>query len=92
MVSRTRIPIAMMRDGSGEPQNEEMIQDYPCGEETGHYFISSPLNVYSIGRSGAVVLYVEGGCPDFTSVVLQPAYVITLLSQALTKVRTRSLL
>jgi len=65
-VPRTNTPSAMTRDGSGEPQNEEMIQDYPCGEETGHYFISSPLNVYSIGRSGAVVLYVEGGCPDFT--------------------------
>ena len=59
-------PEVMTRNGSGEPYNEEMIQDYPCGDEDGHYFISSPLNVYSIGRSGAVVLYVEGGCPDFT--------------------------
>jgi len=63
---RTATPSAITKDGSGEPINEEMIQDYPCGEEAGHYFISSPLNVYSIGRSGAVVLYVEGGCPNFT--------------------------
>jgi len=59
-------PEAMTRSGCGEPINEEIIQDYPCGEETGHHFISSPLNIYSIGRSGAVVLYVEGGCPNFT--------------------------
>lgn len=59
-------PEAMTKDGSGEPINEEMMPDYDCGDEPGHYFISSPLNVYSIGRSGAVVLYVEGGCPNFT--------------------------
>jgi len=59
-------PEVMTKDGSGEPINEEMIQDYPCGSEPGHSFRSSPLNIYSIGRSGAVVLYVEGGCPNFT--------------------------
>jgi len=56
----------MMKSGDGSPISKQMIQDYPCGDETGHYFISSPLNVYSIGRSGSVVLYVEGGCPNFT--------------------------
>jgi len=59
-------PEAMTKDGSGEPHNKEIIQDYPCGDEAGHYFISSPVNTWSIGRSGAVVLYVEGGCPNFT--------------------------
>jgi len=56
----------MEKSGDGSPFNEQMIQDYPCGEEPGHYFISSPLNVYSIGRSGSIVLYVEGGCSNFT--------------------------
>ena len=55
----------MMKSGDGSPVSKQMIQDYPCGDESGHYFISSPLNVYSIGRSGSVVLYVEGGCPNF---------------------------
>ena len=65
-VSRTNTPSAITKDGSGEPINEKMFPDYDCGDEPGHYFISSPLNIYSIGRSGAVVLYVEGGCPNFT--------------------------
>jgi len=56
----------MMKSGDGSPVSKQMIQDYPCGDETGHYFISSPMNIYSIGRSGSVVLYVEGGCPNFT--------------------------
>jgi len=65
-VPRTGTPSAMTRSGKGKPLNEQMIQDYPCGDEAGHYFISSPLNVCSIGRSDSAVLYVEGGCPNFT--------------------------
>jgi len=59
-------PEAMTRSGCGEPINEEIIQDYPCGSEPGHSFRSSPLNIYAIGRDSAVVLYVEKGCPNFT--------------------------
>lgn len=65
-VSRTVVPSSVTKDGSGEPYKAQMHPDYDCGDEPGHYFISSPLNVYSIGRSGSVVLYVEGGCPNFT--------------------------
>jgi len=59
-------PAAMTKDGSGEPFNKEMLQDYPCGSEPGHSFRSSPLNIYAIGNSSGLVLYVEGGCPNFT--------------------------
>ena len=59
-------PAAMTKDGSGEPIKKDIIQDYPCGSEPGHSFRSSPLNIYAIGRDSAVVLYVEGGCPNFT--------------------------
>lgn len=57
---------AMTRSGIGKPINEEMIEDYACGDEPGHYFISSPLNVYALARDSSVVLYVEGGCANFT--------------------------
>ena len=59
-------PAVMTKSGSGEPLTKVMIQDYPCGDEPGHAFRSSPLNIYSIARDSAVVLYVEGGCPNFT--------------------------
>jgi len=59
-------PAAMTKDGSGEPIKKDIIQDYPCGSEPGHSFRSSPLNIYAIGRDSSVVLYVEGGCPNFT--------------------------
>ena len=59
-------PVAMTKSDSGEPIKKEMLQDYPCGSEPGHSFRSSPLNIYAIGRDSAVVLYVEGGCPNFT--------------------------
>jgi len=59
-------PAAMTKSGSGEPIKKEIKQDYPCGSEPGHSFRSSPLNIYAIGRDSAVVLYIEGGCPNFT--------------------------
>jgi len=59
-------PVAMTKSGSGEPILKEMIQDYPCGDEPGCGFRSSPLNIYPLSRNSAVVLYVEKGCANFT--------------------------
>lgn len=64
--SGTVTPASMTKDGSGKPLHEEMYPDYPCGDEPGHYFINSPVNVSAIDRDDSVVLYVEGGCPNFT--------------------------
>lgn len=67
MVSRTVIPAAMIKSGDGKQYfREQMMPDYACCDDPGYFFISSPLNVYPIGRSGSLVLYVEGGCPPFT--------------------------
>ena len=59
-------PVAMTKSGSGEPILKEMLQDYPCGDEPGCGFRSSPLNIYPIARDSSVVLYVEKGCANFT--------------------------
>jgi len=57
----------MTKSGDGEKViNTQMMPDYACCDDPGYFFISSPLNVYPIGRSDALVLYVEGGCPPFT--------------------------